>query len=74
MGVGVGSVERSASIEERIHCPVDAMDVYLNIACAHGTISWLRVGVWKPNFWPKILAFPSISYLVSWGSDSSTMK
>ena len=38
------SGQRSTSIKERIHFPVDAMEVYLIQHSAYRTISWLRMG------------------------------
>ena len=57
-----GVCAKNTSIKERIHFPVDAMEVHLTQHGAYGTISWLRMGIWKPNFWTEIRAFPSISY------------
>lgn len=67
-------MRRSASIKERIHCPIDALEVNLTKEHAHCIIASLRVGVCKPNFWPKILRWPSIGHLACWNSNFSSMK
>lgn len=58
-----GSMRKSTSRKERIRRPTDATEMRLTHRGTHSIVSWLRVGVWKPNFWPEILGFPSISYL-----------
>lgn len=52
-----GSMKESTRVKERIHRPIGIMEVCLTQHGICSTVSQFRVGVWEPNFWPKILGF-----------------
>ena len=71
-------MRRSASIKASAVLQVQrkyALQRRTQSATPPGVISLLRgQGVWKPNFCPKILSFPSTGYGAYWDSDSSSVK